>query len=51
MERTKDIKEMTDEELESAIAEKYGEDWDPKKVDANDELIVEWVFRLVNNVY
>ena len=42
----KDIKEMTDEELDKAIEEKYGEDWTPEKLDEGDSLVKEWIHRL-----
>jgi len=37
---------MTDEELERLIAEKYGEGWSVKTLDADDELCAEFIKRL-----
>ena len=34
-------KEMSDEELRSLIAEKYGDKWDASSVDAQDPIVAE----------
>lgn len=45
-----DIKTLSDQELDAAISEKYGKDWNPKEVDDTDELIKEWFRRLLTDV-
>lgn len=50
MEVSDEVKNMTDKELDIAIAEKYGENWNPKEVDDTDELVKEWFYRLVTDV-
>lgn len=40
------IKNMTDEELDKAIADKYGDEWTPSTVDPDDELIKEFFSRI-----
>ena len=40
------IKNISIEELTRLIVEKFGEDWNPKNVDSNDELIQEFMYRI-----
>lgn len=42
----KDIKLMTDEELDEALKKKYGTDWKPPEVDKDDELFKEFIERM-----
>lgn len=41
-----DLKTISMAELTRLIVEKYGEDWHPKNVDSNDELIREFIHRI-----
>lgn len=42
-----DLEKMTDEELDEAIAKKYGEDWDPANFEKGDPLGDEFFRRIV----
>lgn len=41
-----DLEKMTDEELDEAIAKKYGEDWDPANFEKRDPLADEFFRRI-----
>ena len=40
------LEKMTDEELDEAIAKKYGEDWDPANFEKGDPLADEFFRRI-----
>lgn len=46
-----DVEKMTDEELEKAIVKKYGENWNPNLLDANDAIVKEWIRRLTTGYF
>lgn len=37
-----DPKKMTDDEIDLAMAKKYGDRWDDKDLDKNDPLVIEF---------
>jgi hypothetical protein len=42
----KSPKTMSDEELEGAITQKFGNEWGLKDLDTNDQLVIEFLDRI-----